>query len=739
MRSIPPALQTHLDQEVVALAQCLKITKTDGSVVRITSFDQNLEVGGDTYFSGVAFQRSAIQSTDTLSVDNAQIDLGLDDDFDLIIKTDFEDGLYDKATFELFVVNWEDTSLGAVYLKRGEFGDITFVNETYVSIQLRGLTQSLQRVVVEKTSPTCRVNFGGLKCGMVNDALRVRRRFQKVKTFDWYLNPTTGVTAPALINLSFESDGDVANGQAGITAWTHGAGSWWSVDNPADVPDGSYLAIGGDDGAGTGTGVEMTLFRLHTTTSLGMNNTDVDDGDYSVDLSAILVGMHATNRNPGRVSIEQLDVDGKTLKLEYSQPVTPDFEEFVGAGVTSFVLPGCRTIKIGLHTRKNQGAAADVGFDDVVVRFWSHALSTFDNAVYRTMRLPEMDSYERLSVMNENFLANGATVANGDGTVPPVIAGWTYGAASFWQVVATAGAVSPLVGGFMLRGGDNGSGLPSQEYTLYQDRPLMENVSHVPTALNIAAGWYYAQASISYSRLNSGSHAKFQLQCLDALDTVLATYDSGYDTTSVVEEWQEFIVGGRVVSGTTKLRMKVFARSPAGGADDDAAVVFQGLETQFVVTAFERNPSDSEYGYLEYGAPTLDPTVGEYSFDGDALVMAIAPVFAFAAVTDTVDQRTFEATAVSGTAANLYSGKITWLSGNNAGKTSFIRIWNDGTKQIKLYNAMRGEIQVGDKFVWAQGCNKIIDRCAEFGNAHNFRGEPYLPGPAKVIEFMTST
>ena len=87
----------------------------------------------------------------------------------------------------------------------------------------------------------------------------------------------------------------------------------------------------------------------------------------------------------------------------------------------------------------------------------------------------------------------------------------------------------------------------------------------------------------------------------------------------------------------------------------------------------------------------------------------------------------------------IYSGKIVWLSGANAGKTSFMRIWDNATKLVKLYAPLRGTIAIGDKFVWAIGCDKTIARCADtFGNATNFRGEPYLPGPNRVIEFMTA-
>jgi len=157
------------------------------------------------------------------------------------------------------------------------------------------------------------------------------------------------------------------------------------------------------------------------------------------------------------------------------------------------------------------------------------------------------------------------------------------------------------------------------------------------------------------------------------------------------------------------------------------------------VTGYE-SEVDAEYDKLANAQPTYDYDANDYTVDGAALVQARSPVFDFTTVTGTVDERTFLASAINQTAARMFSGKIVWISGANAGKVSFVRIWDNTAKQARLYGPLRGTIAVGDKFVYAIGCDKLIATCADvFGNAHNFRGEPYLPGPNRVIEFMTTT
>jgi uncharacterized phage protein (TIGR02218 family) len=538
MRNIPAALATHIEGEVISLAKCLKITKTNGAILRLTTHDVNLTINGEVYFSNVALDLTAIQTSSDLSVDNGEATIGLDE-----VKTkknDFTRELYTNAKFELFVVNWQDLTNGLMYLKRGWVGDVTVLNDSSVKLQLLGLTKALQKTIVEKYSPTCRTSLGSDKCGVPNIPLRIRRRKQRVKTYDWFLVPNTNVSTYSLTNPGFESDGAVANGTSGISGWTYGYGSYWSVANTFTADTGTYYLAGGNDSGGAGTGAEMYLYQTVTTATLGMVNANIDTGDYTIDFAGVMAGTSATDINPGYLSLELIDATGETLMYKESNEIDGIYQTWQGLGVTLFVLPGTRSIRFGVRARKDNGVAASVAFDALTARFWTNVIGTFGGAAFKT--------------------------------------------------------------------------------------------TAIPAATN--------------------------------------------------------------------------ARAPVG--------------------------------YLASAEPTFNYTLAATTTDGEATCTAAALVFAFDTVDTVTDNRTFTVSSISQTAQQMYSAKIVWLSGLNAGRTSFVRIWNNTSKVAKIYDLLPNDITVGDKFVYAIGCDKTIETCsAVFGNAVNFRGEPYLPGPNKVIEFLT--
>lgn len=713
MRDIPAGLATHIQGEVLSLARCLTIKRNDGVIKRLTSHDVSLTVNGETFKAGVALEFTAIESSDNLSVDNAEITIGLDGT--IMIEDDFTSGLYDGVSFELFLVNWEDTSQGAIYLKRGTFGDIEIVSGLAAKVQLRGLTQALQRPIVEKYSPTCRVALGGKKCGVVNTPLRVRRPNQKVKTFDWYLVPDANVTTPSLTNLSFES-------AVLTTGWFVQIGSSWSRSNTHTAYSGSYYAEGG---AGS-VGQEHILYRDMTTASLGMSNTDVDDGDFSFDVSVQIMSTSSAFQNSARVYIEQRDAAGEVIQRDETELYQPAYLEWEGVGVTAFVRPGARSIRLGLVNRIDEGSSGYIAFDDVKVQYFTNVMSTWNSKQFRTMKLPAYAASERL--VDLDFEDDGAVANTNDDTN---ITGLTFTTSDYWKVIASSGALSPVGGSYFLSGGNDGSATPNSVYHA-------SFVANMPTATsaNVSAGWYYAELQSRVARTDSDSEARLLIQFKNAGGTVLGSADTGYFSPNF-EAWGLYRTFMRVPANTATIVGHLYVRSGSGGSS--AGIAFDNARLVCFPTAYEHD-ADSEYGNLSRTIPSFDFGSNEYTVDGDAIVQARSPVFAYSTVTAVTDGRTFEASGISETAELFYSGKVTWLSGNNAGKSSYVRVWNNTSKIVKLYDSLPNAIQTGDKFVYAKGCDKTITRCAEtFGNAHNFRGEPYIPGPSKVIEYLTTT
>lgn len=723
MRNIPAPLQTHIASEVTSLTRCIKITKADGTILRLTMHDSNLVFSGDTYLAGVPMDISALQSSDTLAVDNAELTVGIDGT--IITQVDLDSGQFDNAVFELFIVNWENPGDGAIYLKKGTLGDIEIVNNVTATIQLRGLTQSLQRPIVERYSPTCRVNLGGPKCGVVNSPVKLRRPNQKVKTFDWYLVPQANTTTVVVDNSSFES--------ANITdaGWIIPEGSAWirAADFAAEA--GNWYAEGG-----TGvTGQELVLYQdFDLVAGLGMDSAQIDLGSYSFDMSVQVARTSDAIRNTGKIYIEQYDVNGNTLRREDTAYAVFDYQSWQGIGLTVFIVPGARSLRIGLSNRIDSGTAGHVAFDAITCQYFLNQADTWGGAAFRTVKLPAFASDEKISLPNFSFESNGA-VANTN--TPGAITNWTLTAGNWWKVATALGTLHPTSGSYLLAGGDNGSTLPSQVYEINRVVTLANDVwAAQATPENITDGWYYAQLNVDAGRSDSDSAPRIILEYLDNSNVVLASEDSGYIATLTTGVMQTQKIGSRVPAGATKIKIRLLARS--GTADSAANVAFDDVNVFFFPTAYE-HVNDPELANLALTQPTYDYTQQNYTRDGAALSQARPLIFGYASVTELQgDNRSFSASDISNTAARMYSGRVTWLSGANAGRVSFIRIWDDTLKTAKLYETLPNDIQVGDKFVYAQGCDKTIDRCFELGNVHNMRAEPYLPGPNKVISFLVA-
>jgi len=99
-------------------------------------------------------------------------------------------------------------------------------------------------------------------------------------------------------------------------------------------------------------------------------------------------------------------------------------------------------------------------------------------------------------------------------------------------------------------------------------------------------------------------------------------------------------------------------------------------------------------------------------------------------------RRTFEVTGGMMDADYANYGKLTWLTGDNAGLQSEIRDWTpaypDSVVELQLRSAFT--IKVGDTFTMTAGCNKLKGTCVnKFLNLNNFGGFPFIPGTDKLL------
>lgn len=118
---------------------------------------------------------SSIAMEGGLSIENAEM-VGLFANLDTGINPeDVRAGLYDYAKLRIYLVNYEDLSMGHEWLGAGSCGEVT-VYDGQFRTEYRGLAQPLKQDVCELYSVTCRAEYGDSRCG---------------KSFDWVTGSVT--------------------------------------------------------------------------------------------------------------------------------------------------------------------------------------------------------------------------------------------------------------------------------------------------------------------------------------------------------------------------------------------------------------------------------------------------------------------------------------------------------------------------------------------------------------------
>lgn len=180
MLILPTAAQLHLARENRRLTICGVIEKNDGSFVRCTQHDEDIEVEtGDligVYDAVNAVSASDVKSSSDLSVDNMEVTGYITDalSFSGFTAADIEAGLFDNAPFQTFLCQWDNPSSWQKVIRRGFLGDIKRTDEGQFQVEWRGLLQPLQQAIGRTLSERCDVKrFGDLRCKKDVDSLVV--------------------------------------------------------------------------------------------------------------------------------------------------------------------------------------------------------------------------------------------------------------------------------------------------------------------------------------------------------------------------------------------------------------------------------------------------------------------------------------------------------------------------------------------------------------------------------------
>lgn len=183
MKTVSAAMTAHLARDLTKLAYCWLVLRADDAIFAFTNHDVDIVfnfeswvsgigytpgpgiagTGSQTYLAASGYTPTDVDTSAALNVDNSEVHGILVSPS--ITEDDLRAGLWDFAAIALFLVNWEDTSMGAVVLRIGHVGEVTAKRGQF-SAEQRGLTQAYSRTIGQLASPSCRADYGDTRCGV---------------------------------------------------------------------------------------------------------------------------------------------------------------------------------------------------------------------------------------------------------------------------------------------------------------------------------------------------------------------------------------------------------------------------------------------------------------------------------------------------------------------------------------------------------------------------------------------
>lgn len=161
MKAWSGAFTSHMAGVSRTLATCFRIVRTDLTVFAFTDHDREITVDLIDYTPIGAFTGTAAESQSGLAIDNLEVDA-------IIEATGLTDqailaGLFDLATYEIFIVNWANPAGGTNIVSAGTLGKIS--HDAYTAqVELRSLSQYLRQPIGRTRNKRCDADLGDARC-----------------------------------------------------------------------------------------------------------------------------------------------------------------------------------------------------------------------------------------------------------------------------------------------------------------------------------------------------------------------------------------------------------------------------------------------------------------------------------------------------------------------------------------------------------------------------------------------
>lgn len=372
MKTISLAFKNHLRQGVTTICTCLSISRRDGRSYFFTNHDEPLTVEAQTYLPYNSFASTSVTNTVELEVDSMEINGILNSG--AVLRDDVNGGLFDYATMEVCVVNYEDPTQGKLRLRRGTIGEIAMNEDGTFNAEVRGLTQVLATRIGDAYSPMCRADLGDERCKIALAPARWQpgQIYQLNDTVTGIVSAAASYVQPAVANGSFEADSPALYTQP--TGWTSygDAGARWRVATSIDNGETTLTAKVGSQYICQGEAsltqvVNSGLYQDFNLITAGIDADQIDTGLCRL-FASVCVANPGDDSN-ARVRAFCYDATGASLgSIWDTQSVRYSADRWNTLTCNNSLIPaGTRKLRIDFYAEKKQVNSIGAAFDDLHV------------------------------------------------------------------------------------------------------------------------------------------------------------------------------------------------------------------------------------------------------------------------------------------------------------------------------------------------------------------------------------
>lgn len=162
MKQFPAAFAGRLTDGATTFCRCVRIVRTDGTVLALTDHDQPLTVDGTTYSPVDGAEATSDVSAGDLAVGGLDLSGALSSSG--LTEADLIAGRYDGARIELRLVDWSAPTV-VTLLRTGTLGEVTLSDGAF-RVEVRGAAEALGRVTGRTLAPGCDADVGDDRCGV---------------------------------------------------------------------------------------------------------------------------------------------------------------------------------------------------------------------------------------------------------------------------------------------------------------------------------------------------------------------------------------------------------------------------------------------------------------------------------------------------------------------------------------------------------------------------------------------